>query len=40
MGRNNQIQKPLTIEMQFNIDVNNLIAKEGKQTIKENICCF
>lgn len=37
MGRNNQIQKPLTIEMQFNIDVNNLIAKEGKQAIKENI---
>ena len=25
MGRNKQIDKPLTIEMQYNIDVNNLI---------------
>lgn len=33
MGRNKQIDKPLTIEMQYNIDVNNLINKRNKNDI-------
>ena len=33
MGRNKQIDKPLTIEMQYNLDVNNLINKRNKNDI-------
>ena len=43
MGRNKQIEKPLTIEMQFNVDVNNLIAKREKEiqkTYVDKIDCF
>lgn len=44
MGRNNkQIEKPLTIEMQFSVDVNNLIAKREKEKQKiyvDKIDCF
>lgn len=34
MGRSKQIDKPLTIEMQYNLDINNLINKREKSSIK------